>query len=80
MTHDIADDEKLFLKYVRDLNPLQIGYLHEYIQNIRMSLYALMDFSARMKMIVASCLLISSSLAVADVEDTIIEEMCKNVS
>lgn len=38
-----------------------------------------MDFSARMKIVVASCLNISSSLAVADVEDTIIQEMRKNV-
>lgn len=79
MTHEIVDDKQEFFKYIRDFNSLQIESLHEYIQNLRFSLYALMDFSARMKIVVASCLNISSSLAVADVEDTIIQEMRKNV-
>ena len=79
MTHEIVGDKQEFFKYIRDFNSLQIESLHEYIQNLRFSLYALMDFSARMKIVVASCLNISSSLAVADVEDTIIQEMRKNV-
>ena len=79
MTHEIVDNKQEFFKYIRDFNSLQIESLHEYIQNLRFSLYALMDFSARMKIVVASCLNISSSLAVADVEDTIIQEMRKNV-
>lgn len=79
MSHRVADSQKLFMRYTKELpNPKQIE-LFDYIAELRESLKSMTDLNLRLTKLIPSASNISSSLVLDDVINTIINEACENL-
>jgi signal transduction protein with GAF and PtsI domain len=79
MSHVVADSQKMFLQYVRDLPPAKKIDLYEYITELRQNLKAMTNLNLRLRKLLTASAHISSTLIIDEALDRLVDETCDNL-